>query len=80
MLCSDYNGHAGINFSTFDMDNDGVFYTNYASDNSGGWWFSKCYDAYLNGPWFSDDVSNPWSSQYWSMKEVIGTVMSIKSN
>lgn len=58
MLCSYYNGHAGMNFSTFDMDNDGVFYTNYASDNSGGWWFSKCCDAYLNGPWFSDDVSN----------------------
>lgn len=80
MLSAYYNGHAGMNFSAFDMDNDGAFYTNCASDNSGGWWFSECYQAYLNGPWFSDYVYNPWSSQYWSMREVYGTLMSIKSN
>lgn len=80
MLSSNYKGHAGMKFSTFDMDNDLEYFTNCASDSSGGWWFNACYNAYLNGPWFSDDVSNPWSSQYWSVKEVIGTVMSIKSN
>lgn len=80
MLSAYYNGHAGMNFSAFDMDNDGAFYTNCASDNSGGWWFSECYQAYLNGPWFSDYVYHPWSSQYWSMRQVNGTLMSIKYN
>lgn len=78
MLSEFHNKHAGMKFSTF--DNDGAFYANCAFHNSGGWWFNLCYNAYLNGPWSSDHVSNPWSSQYLSMREVYGTLMSIKSN
>lgn len=79
MLNPNYNGHDGVKFSTFDMDNDWVIHANCASLNSGGWWFNLCYSAYLNGPWSSDYVY-PWSSQYKSMGEVYGTLMSIKSN
>lgn len=73
-----YHGYDEIKFSTFDMDNDWVIQANCASDSSGGWWFSLCSDAYLNGPWSYGTFV--WSSQYWSMKEVNGTLMSIKYN
>lgn len=43
MLSVYYNGYVGMNFSIFDMDNDGEFYMNCVFDNFGGWWFSECY-------------------------------------
>ncbi|XP_007907142.2 angiopoietin-related protein 3 [Callorhinchus milii] len=40
---------AGSRFSTRDRDNDLLDDINCAEDYSGGWWFSNCGDANLNG-------------------------------
>jgi len=38
--------HDGLNFSTYDHDND-LSSTNCASSKNGGWWFYKCYKICL---------------------------------
>lgn len=67
----------GMQFSTFENDND-KFGGNCAAAHLGGWWFKKCHNAYLNGPWQSDDWRNPWFSKYTSGRQVNGTSMLIK--
>ena len=50
----DYNGngrfgsyyHNGMEFSTYDQDND-EYPTNCASNRGGGWWYNACYQACL---------------------------------
>ena len=42
------SNHVGAKFSTKDNDNDKVN-RNCAEDLHGGWWFNRCYKAYLNG-------------------------------
>lgn len=69
----------GMQFSTFDVDND-YFSSNCAVDFLGGWWFNRCHSAYLTGPWQSDKWRNPWYSQYTSGRQVKGTSMLIKSH
>ena len=49
-------GHNGVQFSTWDRDND-----NYAqrcsNDFDGhGWWFNSCYNCNLNGPYICGPV------------------------
>ena len=39
----------GMKFSTFDQDNDIHNGKNCASKYGGGWWFSNCFSAFLNG-------------------------------
>ena len=39
----------GMAFSTFDMPNTDGTTKSCAAKCHGGWWFNRCYDAYLNG-------------------------------
>ena len=40
--------HKGMEFSTKDRDND-IYAGSCAERWKGGWWFSRCYRAYMNG-------------------------------
>ena len=59
MLLNGFNGTAGnslgdhnsMQFSTKDHDNDLLSFKNCARDLKGGWWFTGCYSAFLNGPY-----------------------------
>ena len=45
-----YGGvHNGMNFSTYDRDNDLWSGVNCASSHGGGWWYSACRQFNLNG-------------------------------
>lgn len=74
-----YNRATGMQFSTFDVDNDRCD-CNCAAEFLGGWWFNGCHSAYFNGPWHSDKWVNPWFTQYTSGRQVNGTSMLIKSH
>ncbi|XP_062607132.1 ficolin-1-B-like [Saccostrea cucullata] len=39
----------GMNFSTWDKDNDNHTTANCAANHHGGWWFGSCHPANLNG-------------------------------
>nr|XP_019922925.2 ficolin-2 [Crassostrea gigas] len=67
----------GMQFSTFDVDNDNSL-SNCAAKWYGGWWFNDCHVAYLNGPWLSKSWVYPWWYQYGRGTEVTGTSMLIK--
>lgn len=49
----------GMLFSTLDRDND-RYSGHCATKYSGGWWFNNCHDAYLNGPWATENWHDPW--------------------
>ena len=55
--------HNGMQFSTFDADND-----NYGGhcvyEHQGGWWYNACYRANLNGP--HTIPSRPGVHQKWA--------------
>ena len=48
-LTGELHGINGMKFSTFDQDNDISNRENCASKYGGGWWFSSCFSAFLNG-------------------------------
>lgn len=51
--------HDGKMFSTIDRDNDEVASCcNCATTFKGGWWYYKCFEANLNGPYHSDPTDN----------------------
>lgn len=50
---SDWASHQGMNFSTYDQDNDN-YQGNCALEDKGGWWFNKCHSANLNGAYYPD--------------------------
>ncbi|KAJ8007169.1 hypothetical protein DPEC_G00114750 [Dallia pectoralis] len=60
----------GFGFSTSDKDNDGcspcifgdIAFNQCALEMSGGWWFSRCGSANLNGDWHSAGNNIGWSS------------------
>ncbi|XP_059156088.1 ficolin-1-like [Physella acuta] len=61
---SGYSGNAGDaltklhndqKFSTFDRDNDTEEKDHCARHFNGGWWYSDCHEANLNGLWKSDE-------------------------
>ncbi|XP_049548421.1 fibrinogen-like protein A [Anopheles darlingi] len=49
--------HKGMKFSTPDRDND-IAESNCAVKFQGGWWFYKCYHAFLNGLYQNDSGRN----------------------
>ncbi|XP_061171273.1 fibroleukin-like [Saccostrea echinata] len=74
------NGINGMYFSTRDRDND-------RADNGfqcavefgiGGWWYNSCHDAFLNGPWDSQNWRQPWDPPLNDGTEVRGTLMMVR--
>lgn len=63
----DQNGHG---FSTIDRDNDGcspcifgdILERECASSDGGGWWYSRCGSASLNGDWHPTGNHMGWAS------------------
>lgn len=47
--------HNGMQFSTFDNDND-KFEGNCAEQDGSGWWMNKCHAAHLNGRYYKGGV------------------------
>ncbi|XP_070684294.1 fibrinogen gamma chain-like [Pempheris klunzingeri] len=46
-----YSFHNGMQFSTFDMDND-KYDGNCALQDGSGWWMNRCHAAHLNGKYY----------------------------
>ncbi|XP_010727716.2 fibrinogen gamma chain [Larimichthys crocea] len=46
-----YTSHNGIQFSTFDKDND-KYDGNCAKQDGSGWWMNRCHAAHLNGKYY----------------------------
>ncbi|CAN9510223.1 unnamed protein product [Ophioblennius macclurei] len=47
-----YTSHNGMQFSTFDKDND-KYDGNCASQDGSGWWMNRCHAAHLNGKYYT---------------------------
>ncbi|XP_062430723.1 fibrinogen gamma chain [Rhea pennata] len=76
--------HNGMQFSTYDNDND-KFEGNCAAEDGSGWWMNRCHAGHLNGKYYIDGVytsedAGPagydngiiwatWRSQWYSMKK-----------
>uniref|UniRef100_A0A8C5G4Z2 Fibrinogen C-terminal domain-containing protein n=1 Tax=Gouania willdenowi TaxID=441366 RepID=A0A8C5G4Z2_GOUWI len=46
-----YTSHNGMQFSTFDKDND-KYDGNCAQQDGSGWWMNRCHAAHLNGKYY----------------------------
>lgn len=53
-LDPDTNSANGMEFSTFDRDNDFMPELNCATLYTGGWWFRRCTTSNLNGIFYPD--------------------------
>ncbi|KAG7486478.1 fibrinogen gamma chain [Solea senegalensis] len=47
-----YTSHNGMQFSTFDRDND-KYDGNCARQDGSGWWMNRCHAAHLNGKYYT---------------------------
>uniref|UniRef100_A0A2R9C4I8 Fibrinogen gamma chain n=1 Tax=Pan paniscus TaxID=9597 RepID=A0A2R9C4I8_PANPA len=75
-----FTSHNGMQFSTWDNDND-KFEGNCAEQDGSGWWMNKCHAGHLNGVYyqgmfsflrFQDPCYNNgiiWKSQWYSMNK-----------
>ncbi|XP_012996226.1 fibrinogen gamma chain [Cavia porcellus] len=78
-----FTSHNGMQFSTWDNDND-KFEGNCAEQDGSGWWMNKCHAGHLNGVYYQggtySKASTPkgydngiiwatWKSRWYSMKE-----------
>ncbi|XP_053112802.1 fibrinogen gamma chain isoform X2 [Hemicordylus capensis] len=79
-----FTSHNGMQFSTYDHDND-KSERNCAEEDGSGWWMNKCHAAHLNGKYYQGGVytekdASPagydngitwatWRSQWYSMKK-----------
>ncbi|XP_061170908.1 fibroleukin-like [Saccostrea echinata] len=73
-----YTELSGMYFTTSDRDNDRWSEGNCAVDWRGGWWFHKCHQGFLNGPWSSGDWINPWFPTLQNGKYIKETLMMVK--
>lgn len=51
-----YTSHNGIQFSTFDKDND-KYEGNCAQQDGSGWWMNRCHAAHLNGRYYPGETT-----------------------
>ncbi|KAM8940303.1 fibrinogen gamma chain isoform 2-T2 [Pelodytes ibericus] len=79
-----YTSHNGMQFSTYDRDND-KFAGNCAEQDGSGWWMNRCHAGHLNGKYYQGGTyteadSSPagydngiiwstWRSRWYSMKK-----------
>jgi ficolin len=69
-------GHNGMNFTTFDEDNDRHSGINCAITFKGAWWYDKCHNSNLNGRYLSGHHTSyadgvdwyTWRGHYYSLK------------
>lgn len=65
-----YTLHNGMQFSTYDVDNDKYSDGNCALQEGSGWWMNRCHAAHLNGKYYSGKkpgnkvCQNPVSGKY----------------
>jgi ficolin len=83
LIIGGYSGNAtngmarqnGMNFTTFDEDNDGG-QGNCAIAYKGAWWYNHCHDSNLNGRYLSGHHTSPadgvnwhyWKGYHYSLK------------
>ncbi|XP_053274407.1 fibrinogen gamma chain [Pleuronectes platessa] len=79
-----YTSHNGMQFSTFDKDND-KFDGSCARQDGSGWWMNRCHAAHLNGKYYQGGVYSEkdagefgydngiiwvtWHDRWYSLKE-----------
>ena len=68
----------GMLFSSLDRDNDRHSHGHCAQNQSGGWWFNVCHDAYLNGPYGSSSWKQPWYPLFSTGENIKETTMMIR--
>ncbi|XP_062588226.1 ryncolin-4-like [Saccostrea cucullata] len=68
----------GTSFSTPDRDNDWAPHGHCAALQRGGWWFHRCYSAFLNGLWASKKWIKPWFPAVHYGTHLRGTWMMVK--
>lgn len=51
-----YTSHNGMQFSTYDKDND-KFDGNCAQQDGSGWWMNRCHAAHLNGKYYQGETA-----------------------
>jgi hypothetical protein len=82
MMDTEYFSHrelSGMQFSTYDQDNDKKLLGNCAKQHKGGWWFNNCYIAHLNGAWAPGIWPGPWYPVVTSGEDIKETAMMIKT-
>uniref|UniRef100_A0A8C5E168 Fibrinogen C-terminal domain-containing protein n=1 Tax=Gouania willdenowi TaxID=441366 RepID=A0A8C5E168_GOUWI len=69
-----YTSHNGMQFSTFDKDND-KYDGNCAQQDGSGWWMNRCHAAHLNGKYYLEFgydngiIWVTWHNRWYSLKE-----------
>ncbi|MBN3317341.1 FGL1 protein, partial [Atractosteus spatula] len=72
-------GHNGMNFSTYDRDND-RYEGSCAQEDTAGWWFNRCHSVNLNGYYYkgpytavSDNgiIWYTWHGWWYSIRSVV---------
>lgn len=70
--------HNGMEFSTFDRDNDRRSINNCAVHYRGGWWYSDCFESNLNGRYYKEGEHNDFFRRNGIQWNTIHTHSSLK--